>query len=80
MEAVSRKTRYLILPEEQFSKLDPLAVKSCSYNMFYILGKASFKALNVFLLKIQRDLYQPKSFGKFEKRAPRCLEIWTLNF
>ena len=34
---------------------------------------------NTFVLKIQRELSHPKSFGSFEKRAPGLLELLFLS-
>ena len=52
---------------------NPVAVKSYSFNMFQIQGKAklmsSFKAWNLLLWKIQKSSCDPKSFETFEKRA-----------
>ena len=51
--------------------------------MFHVSGEAkelrSFKAWNVLLLKIQRDLCHPKSFRTFEKRASASQCFYSLN-
>ena len=40
----------------------------------------SFKARNVFLLKIQRDFCHPKSFGTFEKWASGVAKLGNICF